>query len=177
MNEAFTVVGLTNKLYLSRALRAWTSSNIIAGSDTTAIFLRTMFHQLLTHPESLARLRAELDAAAARGALSETTTWKESQALPYLSACFKEAGRVHPPFGLHLERVVPAGGLEVCGTALPAGTIVGMNAWVVHRDEEIFGSDADTWRPERWLDGDEVRIKRMDAALSMYPFNPFAPIS
>lgn len=170
-------MALTNKTYLSRALRAWTSSNIIAGSDTTAIFLRTMFHQLLTHPESLARLRAELDAAAARGALSETTTWKESQALPYLSACFKEAGRVHPPFGLHLERVVPAGGLEVCGTALPAGTIVGMNAWVVHRDQEIFGSDADTWRPERWLDGDEARIKRMDAALSMYPFYPLAPIS
>lgn len=128
-----------------------------------------MFHQLLTHPESLARLRAELDRADARGALSETTTWKESQALPYLSACFKEAGRVHPPFGLHLERIVPAGGLEVCGTALPAGTIVGMNAWVVHRDPEVFGPDADAWRPERWLEGDEARIKRMDAALSMCP--------
>ncbi|KAG6359545.1 hypothetical protein INS49_013066 [Diaporthe citri] len=150
------------------ALRAWTSSNIIAGSDTTAIFLRTMFHQLLTHPESLARLRAELDSAAARGALSETTTWRESQALPYLSACFKEAGRVHPPFGLHLERVVPAGGLDVCGTALPAGTIVGMNAWVVHRDPEIFGPDADAWRPERWLEGDEARIKKMDAALMTF---------
>ncbi|KAH8785751.1 cytochrome P450 [Diaporthe sp. PMI_573] len=150
------------------ALRAWTSSNIIAGSDTTAIFLRTMFHQLLTHPESLARLRAELDSAAANSALSETTTWKESQTLPYLSACFKEAGRVHPPFGLHLERVVPAGGLEVCGTSLPVGTIVGMNAWVVHRDPNIFGPDADAWRPERWLEGDEARIKRMDAALMTF---------
>lgn len=152
---------------MGRALRAWTSSNIIAGSDTTAIFLRTMFHQLLTHPESLTRLREELDSAATNGALSETTTWKESQVLPYLSACFKEAGRVHPPFGLHLERVVPPGGLEVCGKTLPAGTIVGMNAWVVHRDPNIFGPDADAWRPERWLEADEMHKKRMDAALSM----------
>lgn len=149
----------------SWALPAWTSSNILAGSDTTAIFLRTMFHELLTHESTLVRLRAELDEAAARSNLSETATWKESIALPYLNACFKEAGRIHPPFGLHLERVVPAGGLEVCGKMLPAGTIVGMNAWVVHRDPEIFGSDADAWRPERWLEGDEARLKRMDAAL------------
>ncbi|KAI0149828.1 cytochrome P450 [Hypoxylon sp. NC0597] len=147
------------------ALRAWTSSNIIAGSDTTAIFLRTMFHELLTHPASLAKLRAELDEAAAQGKLSKIATWKESIALPYLSACFKEAGRIHPPFGLHLERVVPAGGLEVCGQTLPAGTIVGMNAWVVHRDPDMFGPDADAWRPERWLEGDEAHIKRMDASL------------
>lgn len=149
----------------SRALPAWTSSNIIAGSDTTAIFLRTMFHQLLTHPSSLAKLRAELDEAAALGNLSKTATWKESIALPYLNACFKEAGRIHPPFGLHLERVVPSGGLDVCGKTLPAGTIVGMNAWVVHRDPDMFGPDADAWRPERWLEGDEARVKKMDAAL------------
>ncbi|KAI1374267.1 cytochrome P450 [Hypoxylon crocopeplum] len=147
------------------ALPAWTSSNITAGSDTTAIFLRTMFHQLLTHPSTLAKLRAELDEAAAQGNLSTTATWKESIALPYLNACFKEAGRIHPPFGLHLERVVPPGGLSVCGKTLPAGTIVGMNAWVVHRDPDVFGPDADAWRPERWIEGDEARIKKMDASL------------
>ncbi|OTB02447.1 hypothetical protein M426DRAFT_13424 [Hypoxylon sp. CI-4A] len=147
------------------ALPAWTSSNILAGSDTTAIYLRTMLHQLLTHPSSLAKLRAELDDAATKGNLSNTVTWKESIALPYLNACFKEAGRIHPPFGMHLERVTPPEGLEVCGQKLPAGTIVGMNAWVVHRDPDVFGADADSWRPERWLEGDEARIKKMDASL------------
>ncbi|KAI1080452.1 cytochrome P450 [Whalleya microplaca] len=146
-------------------LPAWTSSNITAGSDTTAIYLRTMLHQLLTHPSSLAKLRSELDEAAAQGNLSKTAKWKESIALPYLNACFKEAGRIHPPFGLHLERIVPSGGLNVCGKTLPAGTIVGMNAWVVHRDPDMFGPDADAWRPERWLEGDEAHIKKMDASL------------
>lgn len=150
---------------MNRALRAWTSSNIIAGSDTTAIFLRTILHELLTHPSSLKKLRAELDAAAAQDKLSRMAMWKESIALPYLNACFKEAGRIHPPFGLHLERVVPPGGINVCDQMLPEGTIVGMNAWVVHRDPNMFGPDADTWRPERWLEGDEAHIKKMEAAL------------
>jgi hypothetical protein len=26
-----------------------------------------------------------------------------------------------------------------------------MNAWVLHRDEKIFGPDAHVFRPERWL--------------------------
>ncbi|KAI0194227.1 putative benzoate 4-monooxygenase cytochrome P450 [Astrocystis sublimbata] len=142
------------------ALQAWTSSNILAGSDTTAIFLRSIFHNLLTHPSTLQKLRSELDAAN----LSSPVLWKETHFLPYLHAVFKEAGRLHPPFGLHLERIVPPGGLEICGQTLPAGTIVGMNAWVVHRDPEVFGNDAEEWRPERWLEGGE-KIKRMEAAL------------
>lgn len=93
---------------------------------------------------------------------------EESITLPYLNACFKEAGRIHPPFGLHLERVVPPEGLEVCGKMLPGGTIVGMNAWVVHRDPDVFGTDADAWRPERWLEGDEAHIKRMDSSLMTF---------
>ncbi|RYP12479.1 hypothetical protein DL767_011261 [Monosporascus sp. MG133] len=147
------------------ALPAWTSSNILAGSDTTAIFLRTMFKNLGQHPNSLARLRKELDEARASGNLSRIVTWKESRRLPYLEACIKEAGRIHPPFGLNLERIVPAGGLTLSGQHIPAGTIVGMNAWVVHRDKQVFGEDAYEWRPERWLEGDEAHIKKMEGAL------------
>ena len=147
-----------------RALTAWTSSNILAGSDTTAIFLRTLFHGLLTHPSTLFRLRTELDVAASAGRLSIPVTWKESLALPYLDACIKEAGRVHPPFGLPLERVVPASGVTICGEYLAPGTIVGMSAWVAHRDRDTFGDDADVWRPERWLVEGEAR-KRMENGL------------
>ena len=147
-----------------RALTAWTSSNILAGSDTTAIFLRTLFHRLLAHPSTLASLRTELDAAASAGRLSIPATWKESLDLPYLDACIKEAGRVHPPFGLPLERVVPPDGATICGEYLPPGTIVGISAWVAHHDRETFGEDADTWRPERWLVEAETR-KRMELRL------------
>ncbi|KAI9688878.1 MAG: hypothetical protein M1822_001235 [Bathelium mastoideum] len=146
-------------------LIAWTSSNVLAGSDTTAIYLRAVFKLLLTHPSSLSTLLQELDEAAADGNLSQPVTWKESRNLPYLDACIKEAGRLHPPFGLHLERVVPEGGLEICGEHVPPGTIVGMNAWVIHRDTSVFGADADIWRPERWLEADSNQKQRMENGL------------
>ncbi|KIH90520.1 Cytochrome P450 family protein [Sporothrix brasiliensis 5110] len=138
-------------------LTAWTTSNVQAGSDTTAILLRAIVHFLLTSPASLQKLRAELDSARQAGHLGAASTngivsWKESRDLPYLDACIKEAGRLHSPVGLAMERVVSsAKGIEVCGAHLPKGTVVGLNPWVVHRDPRIFGDDADAWNPDRWM--------------------------
>ena len=149
---------------MNRALLVWVSSNITAGSDTTAIFLRTIFYQLLTHPDSLSKLMAELDGAASRDELNELAAWKQTHELPYLSAVIAEAGRLHPPFGLPFEREVPAHGAVVCGQPLKGGTIVGMSAWVAHRDPKVFGEDCDQWNPDRWMCEPEKR-KQMDACL------------
>ena len=145
-------------------LTAWTTSNVQAGSDTTAILLRAVVHFLLTHPASLAALRAELAAATFAGPI---VTWKESRdQLPYLDACIKEAGRLHSPVGLAMERVVSSpDGVNVCGTHLPQGTAVGINPWVVHRDRRIFGADADEWRPERWLRPKDEQRAAMERSL------------
>ena len=84
-----------------------------------------MYH-LLKNPSSLSKLRKEVDDAAAEGRVSKCVTWKESQTLPYLEACVNEATRLHPPFALPFERVVPTSGLDVDGYFIPPGTRVGM---------------------------------------------------
>lgn len=33
--------------------------------------------------------------------------------------------------------------------------MVGVNAWVIHSDENIWGKDIHEFRPERWLVGKE----------------------
>ena len=33
-------------------------------------------------------------------------------------------------------------------------------AWVLHRDREVFGDDADIYRPERWLEEDTKTMNR-----------------
>lgn len=129
------------------AFTAWTSSNVLAGSDTTAILLRTILYHLLKYPASLQQLLAELQDAADKGQLSDMVSWSEAKDLPFLDACIKEAGRLRPPFGLQLERVVPAEGAEICGKHSDGGTVVGINAWVSHRNRSVFGEDAGTWRP------------------------------
>ena len=145
------------------AVSAWSISNITAGSDTTAILLRTIFYNLLKHPQSLAKLRQEL--AVTPDLDTELVTWKQSLTLSYLGACIKEAGRMHPPFGLPYERVTPPEGATICGQRIPGGTVVGMSAWVTHRDHDTFGADSDVWRPERWIEADEGKRRQMENAL------------
>ena len=74
----------------------------------------------------------------------------------------KEAMRLHPSVAFQLERVVPVGGADLCGKHVPAGTYVGINAFVVHRDRGVYGEDALAFRPERWLEANPDQLRLMD---------------
>ncbi|KAK2609701.1 hypothetical protein N8I77_003190 [Diaporthe amygdali] len=139
------------------------SGNVFAGSDTTSISLNATFYNIIKNPRVLTKLRAELDEAHTRGALSDPPSFAETQNLPYLQAVLKEALRMHPAVGLCLWRIVPAGGATLCGTYFPAGTNVGVNCWVAHRNKEVWGEDAEEFRPERWLESSEEKLKAMNA--------------
>lgn len=91
--------------------------------------------------------------------------YSEVRNLPYLDACVQEAIRMHPPFALPLERVVPRGGVTILGHHLPAGTAVGGDPYVVNRYQGTFGEDAELWRPERWLEKDEMHRKKLEQAM------------
>lgn len=41
-------------------------------------------------------------------------------------------------------------------------TIVGINTWVAHRDHRVFGDDAETFNPDRWLVDDSARLSMMN---------------
>ena len=77
-------------------------------------------------------------------------------------AVMKEAMRLHPSICFPLERVVPAEGANICGFDLPKGTIVGVLAPLVNRSKVVFGQDAGTFRPERWLEVGTERFKMME---------------
>ncbi|KAI1380380.1 cytochrome P450 [Hypoxylon crocopeplum] len=136
-------------------------SMAFAGSETTAISLASVFYYLLRNPSALESLRKELDDASLSGVFSDyetgLVTWTESQKLPYLDACIKEAFRLHPAAGLPLERIVPESGAEIAGHYVKGGTIVGCSAWIIHRRPEIWGEDVDVYRPERWLVDEKLK--------------------
>jgi cytochrome P450 len=169
---------MTDSLVMTMAV-----SMAFAGSETTASSLSAVFYYLLKNPRCMQKLLNELDSRAREGYFRDNdkglVTWSESQGLPYLDACIKEAFRLHPAAGLPLERVVPPQGAEIAGTFVKGGTIVGCSAWVIHRRKEIFGEDVDVFRPERWLVGqgregvlddkernaEEKRIKEMSSVM------------
>lgn len=137
-----------------------TSCPRFAGSDSTASTMQSMCHSVLRNPTIYAKLKQEIDEAAASGKLSDMPQWNEVQALPYFQACLKEAMRVRPAVGLNITRLVPPEGREIDGTWYPGGTSVALNGWVLHRNESIFGADPKVFRPERWLEGDAKNMER-----------------
>lgn len=148
------------------------TSMVFAGSETTAISLSAVFYYLLQNPRVYQKLMAELDGAVQSGEIASReqglVTWAESQKLPYLDAVVQEAFRLYPAAGLLLERIVPPQGIEILGEQIPGGNIVGCNAWVLHRRPEIFGEDMDTYRPERWLEASEDKLREMKATMFQF---------
>ena len=127
--------------------------------------MQTVIYNVLTNPNTYEKLLAELLSA---NLTRPYPKWEEVSRLPYLDACVQEGLRVHPPFALPFERIVPEGGMEILGHYLPGGTIVGANPYVTNRYKATWGEDADFWRPERWLEhGSEHKRKLEDTMLTV----------
>lgn len=138
--------------------------NIIAGSDTTATAIRTTMLYLMSSPQVYRKLAHEIRVAAAEGRLSSPITDEEARGLPYLQAVIKEGLRVFPPVTGLMPTVVPPGGDVICGIHLPEGTEVGWSAFGVQHNKEVYGLDAETFRPERWLEvKDEEHLRAMNS--------------
>jgi cytochrome P450 len=122
--------------------------------------MRSVFYHLMKNPEIYAELLEEIDAATNSKALSSPPSFREASNLPFLCATIKEAMRLHPSVGLTMPRITPVGGLEITGTWIPAGYSIGMNAAVIGRNEGIYGPDAHTFQPKRWLREDSAAMDK-----------------
>ncbi|KAH8649840.1 cytochrome P450 [Xylariales sp. PMI_506] len=143
---------MTNNEVLAAAV-----ANVGAGGDTTSATLQCLVYHLIRNPMHLQRLQEELDLFQNQGKLSDIISYSEAQNLPYLQACIKETYRYHPAVGTGLGRVVPEGGISIGSRYFPPGTVLSVNAWVIHRSTSIFGQDAGLFNPERWLDAERAK--------------------
>ncbi|KAM0395346.1 hypothetical protein ACHAQC_005195 [Fusarium culmorum] len=139
--------------------------NLLAGADTTAITIRAIFWYALHNPKVYKKLEEAILAAD----LADVVSFSSAQALPYLEACAQEAMRMHPGVCMLLERYVPETGLSLPdGSVVPAGTAVGINPYVSNRNKSIWGEDADTYRPERWLRNEDETETAFKERLRVY---------
>ncbi|PBL02712.1 cytochrome P450 [Armillaria gallica] len=130
---------------------------LVAGSDTTRNSLAAAIYYISRSPEIQAKLQAELDAHIPR---NHSVSLEDVQQLPYLDACINETFRVYSAVPGGLPRVVPEGGMSIAGNDIVAGTTVGVHIYSLHRDSTIWGDDADTFNPDRWLDVDTEVVRR-----------------
>jgi cytochrome P450 len=153
-----------------------TLSLIGAGADTIATTLSALVFYLIRYPSTLQQLTAEIRQAFK--SLDEIRSGSKMASCVYLDGAIEEALRMSPPVTATLPREVQKGGITIDDNFVPEGVVVGVPAYVVQHDEEVF---PDPWefRPERWIvdsqyqSSDEVITKadftRMRA--SMCPFS------
>ncbi|CAG5144209.1 uncharacterized protein ALTATR162_LOCUS1501 [Alternaria atra] len=125
---------------------------LLAGRDTTASLLSNMFFEIAKRPDIYAKLRDEVATLEGR-----TPTYEELRNLKYLKWCLNESLRVHPVVPGNSRRairdtVLPRGGGPDGQAPLfvPKGTTVGYSPYTMHRRHDLYGPDADEYKPERW---------------------------
>ena len=69
------------------------------------------------------KLQRELDEALGNDD-DPVSTFEQVKRLPYLEAVINESLRLHSTSGIGLPRIVPEGGLTVCGRFFPEGTVL-----------------------------------------------------
>jgi Cytochrome P450 len=130
------------------------ADHLLAGVDTTSDTLMFLIWALSLPPnihfqdrlirEVKAMSESDLDA---RG----IPTAEAAMKLPYLDAVLTETLRLYSPLPASEPRSLPTdtviGGLQV-----PAGTVVSMSPYTLHRNADIF-PDPLVFNPERWLGG------------------------
>jgi benzoate 4-monooxygenase len=133
-------------------LTAEALTQLIAGSDTVANTLTAIMYYVARHPEVVRKLRAELDVAIPSSSGITVPTFDMVRDLPYLKNVIHESLRIQSTSGIGLPRQVPedSPGIWIRGYFFPPGTVVSVPGYSIHRSKDIWGPDADEFRPERW---------------------------
>ncbi len=129
-----------------RLLRDEVVTLLLAGHETTALTLTWTLYLLARHPEVAARIEAEVDAVVGADRAPEAS---DIPNLGYLAQAIGEAMRLYPPVYLVGRETIRE--TELGGYRLPAGSVLLMSQWVVHRDPRSF-DDPGSFRPERWAE-------------------------
>ena len=102
---------------------------------------------MIAFPEVQRRAQVEIDGVVGRDRLP---TFADSPRLPYVQAIIREILRYRPATPFLVPHVANKEDWYE-GMYIPKGTICIANAWHCNHDREVFGEDADEFRPERHL--------------------------
>ncbi|WPO69188.1 cytochrome P450 [Streptomyces sp. KN37] len=129
---------MCGELLLDEVLTAWG-----AAQETSADAQAWTLYLLARHPGVLKRVRHEIDTVLGE----RSVRFEDLPHLPYCLQVFKEAMRLYPP-----AAVIPRQAIKdtvVGGYAVPAGTMVFLNAFSLHRNPDVF-SDPERFDPDRF---------------------------
>ncbi|KAJ3891299.1 cytochrome P450 monooxygenase CYP63 [Lentinula edodes] len=161
-------------------------SLLLAARDTTACLLTYVTYFMAIYPEITKRLRSEV---LEHCGTSGSVTYEQLRNLKYMRAVINETLRLYPPVPLNV-RESRAGGCTLSPSDytyrascdadvmaddprplhMPGSTAITFLPLLTQRNKILWGSDADVFDPDRWLEGE--RLSRFVANPMM--FTPFS---
>ncbi|KAJ8899633.1 hypothetical protein K2173_018607 [Erythroxylum novogranatense] len=129
-------------------LRDIVISFLLAGRDTVASALSSLFWLLAKHPEVGSSIRLEADKVL--GPNQGPTCYKQLRELHYLQAAVYESMRLYPPIQFD-SKFCQEDDVLPDGTFVKRGTRVTYHPYAMGRMEAIWGPDCLEFKPERWL--------------------------
>ncbi|KAK1978583.1 cytochrome P450 [Colletotrichum cereale] len=132
---------------------AWIAGTLtLANAETTVAILSWLVVAMITYPVYMHKVQAMLDEVVGN---ERMPVYADKAQLPYIDAMMEEVMRWRPilPAGMdHTAREED----EYMGFRIPKGATIVYSSWVIARDKNVFGPDADEFRPERWLEQEDL---------------------
>ncbi len=148
----------TGRAISEQDVRANIVTFIGAGHETTANALTWTLYLLSQSPQWRERAEAEVDAV-----FDPQSSAELGDSLPVVKAVLEEALRLYPPAAFLSREAIAEDWLA--GVRVPAGTIVTVAPFVLHRHRRIW-QEPDAFDPGRFLGANRERIDR-------YAYIPF----
>ncbi|WPG99053.1 cytochrome p450 3a16 [Acrodontium crateriforme] len=123
---------------------------LVAGHETTSAAFTWICWLLATNATVQSRLRGELLDHFPIRQNSEIDA-SSFEGLLYLNAVIDEQLRLIPPVPMTIREAVHD--TVITGQHVPKGTRVLICPWAINRSQKIWGTDAEEFKPERWLNG------------------------
>lgn len=138
-------------------LRSQLLNIFLAGRDTTAGLLGWIFWNLARHPDILAKLRASVLEDFGTYAQPKNITFATLKSCTYLQQVMNECLRMYPSVPLNSRRATKDTTLPFGGgpdgrspVFIPKGTQVDYSVQCMHRRKDLWGEDAEVFKPSRW---------------------------
>nr|O81117.2 RecName: Full=Cytochrome P450 94A1; AltName: Full=P450-dependent fatty acid omega-hydroxylase [Vicia sativa]AAD10204.1 CYP94A1 [Vicia sativa] len=141
-------------------------SFILAGKDTTSAALTWFFWLLWKNPRVEEEIVNELSKK------SELMVYDEVKEMVYTHAALSESMRLYPPVPMDSKEAVNDDVLPD-GWVVKKGTIVTYHVYAMGRMKSLWGDDWAEFRPERWLEKDEVNGKWVFVGRDSYSYPVF----
>ncbi|KAJ5673787.1 Cytochrome P450 E-class CYP52 [Penicillium macrosclerotiorum] len=139
-------------------LRSQLLNILLAGRDTTASLLSWTILMLARNPEVFRKLRETIIETFGTYSAPQNITFATLKSCQYLQYCMNESLRLFPvvPFNRRAatrDTTIPRGGGPdgQSPVYIKKGQSVVYSTHVMHRRKDIWGPDADKFKPDRWF--------------------------